>query len=120
MARGLYETEAVFRSQVDHCSALLRGALGLDLRTILYPLDSREEADRRLSQTGFTQPALFVIEYALAKLWESWGIRPEAMLGHSVGEFAAACLAQVMTLEEALSVIATPGPFMHALPPGAP
>ena len=56
---------------------LLRDALGLDLRTILYPPpDSREEADRRLSQTGFTQPALFVIEYALAKLWDSWGIRP--------------------------------------------
>ncbi len=118
MGRGLYETEAVFKAHVDQCCELLAGPLGLDLRTILFPSGDREEADRQLAQTATTQPALFVIEYALAKLWESWGIRPDAMLGHSIGEFAAACLAGVMSLEDALSAVATRGRLMQALPAG--
>lgn len=120
MGRDLYETEAVFRTQVDLCSELLRKPLGLDLRTILYPhQDELAAASQQLGQTGITQPALFVTEYALAKLWLSWGIQPQAMIGHSIGEFVAACLAGVLSLEDALSAVATRGRLMQALPGGA-
>jgi len=89
------------------------------LRTILYPVaDKIEEAKQQLTQTAITQPALFVIEYALAKLWMSWGVRPEVMIGHSVGEYVAACLAGVFSLEDALVLIAARGRMMQKLPGG--
>ena len=119
MARGLYEGEPAFRQHFDECERLLRPHLGLDLRSVVYP-DGGTEADAatRLEQTRLAQPALFAVEYALARLWESWGVRPAAMLGHSVGEYVAACVAGVMTLEEAAGLVAARGRLMQRLPGG--
>jgi len=119
MGAGLYRREPSFRKHVDHCSDLLVPHLGLDLRAALYPDEkrAREGADR-LRQTFIAQPALFVIEYALAQLWMEWGIRPAAMIGHSIGEYVAACLARVFTLEDGLQLVAARGRLMQSLPEG--
>ena len=120
MGRRLYESDATFREHVDHCCEILQPHLGFDLRTVLYPADGQTEAaENRLVQTAITQPALFVTEYALAQLWSQWGVRPAAMIGHSLGEYVAACLAGVFSLEEALALVATRGRLMQALPAGA-
>ena len=118
MARGLYRDEASFRADVDECCAALAPHLGRDLRQLLHAEDGSADA-ALLKETQFTQPALFVIEYALARLWTAWGIRPAAMLGHSVGEYVAACLAGVFSLEDALALVAARGRLMQALPAGA-
>jgi acyl transferase domain-containing protein len=120
MGRGLYESETTFRDVVDRCCEMLKQPLQLDLRTVLYPaLDDEAEATRTLGQTAITQPALFVIEYAMAMLWMSFGVVPAAMLGHSVGEYVAACLAGVFSLEDALMLIAERGRLVQSLPGGA-
>jgi acyl transferase domain-containing protein/acyl carrier protein len=120
MGRGLYEEEAVFREALDGGCELLRGPLGLDLRDVLYPREGdHEAAAEQLQQTRLTQPALFVIEYALARLWASWGLEPTAMIGHSVGEYVAAHLAGVFSLEDALALVAERGRLMQAVPCGA-
>jgi acyl transferase domain-containing protein len=120
MGRGLYETEATFREQVDLCAELLQTHLGLDIRDVLYPSsENAAQAAEQLKQTHITQPALFVIEYALAKLWMEWGVRPSAMIGHSIGEYAAACIAGIFSLEDALMLVATRGRLMQQSPPGA-
>src|SRR5262249_3577594 len=94
LGRDLYEGERAYREALDECAERLRPALGLDLRTLLHPAaEEREEAAGLLERTEMAQPALFAVEYALAKLWMSWGIQPRAMAGHSVGEYVAACLA---------------------------
>ncbi len=99
MGAELYRTEQTFRAEVDHCAELLKPILRTDIRTVMFPAAGAEkEADKLLLQTRFTQPALFVIEYALAKLWMSWGVKPAAMIGHSVGEYVAGCLAGVISL----------------------
>jgi len=123
MALDLYQTEPIFCKQVDVCSELLQPHLGFDLREALYP-DARrlyvnEDATRQLNKTMVTQPALFVIEYALAQLWMSWGVCPRAMIGHSIGEYVAACLAGVFSLEDALALVAARGRLMQALPSGS-
>ena len=128
MAREIYQTETVFREQVDYCSEMLKPQLGLDLRHILYPNEKKiDEASKQLQQTAmshdkllriYAQPAIFVIEYALAKLWLSWGINPVAAIGHSIGEYVAATLAGVFSLEDALSLVAARGQMMQQLPPG--
>lgn len=120
MGRELYLAEPAFRKRVDRCSEILKPHLGLDLRDVLYPAEEQlEKAARLLDQTAVTQPALFVIEYALAQLWIDWGVRPRAMIGHSVGEYVAACLADVLTVEDALALVATRGRLMGDLPAGA-
>jgi amino acid adenylation domain-containing protein len=120
MGLGLYQNEPVFCGQVDRCCELLQQQLGLDLRAVLYPEpENVEAAMEQLRQTAITQPALFVIEYALAKLWLSWGVVPEAMIGHSLGEYVAACLAEVFPLEDALKLVAARGQLMQQLPRGA-
>jgi amino acid adenylation domain-containing protein len=119
MARGLYEAEASFRSTVDACAKSLHPYLGLDLRTLIFPdEEATEEATSRLHQTALAQPALFVIEYALARLFMSWGVQPRAMIGHSIGEYVAACLAGVLSEEDALSLVAARGKLMQDLPAG--
>jgi non-ribosomal peptide synthase protein (TIGR01720 family) len=119
MGAELYRTEAVFRRHLDECCDAFRIHLGLDLRDLLYPAaDRTEEAARQLDQTQFTQPAMFAFEYALAKLWISWGIRPQAMIGHSIGEYTAACLAGVFTLEDAVALVARRGRLMGQMPGG--
>jgi non-ribosomal peptide synthase protein (TIGR01720 family) len=120
MGLELYQHETTFREQVDRCAELLKPHLGLDLRTVLYPDQEQiEEAARQLDQTAMTQPALFVIEYALAQLWMEWGIRPRAMIGHSIGEYVAACLAGVFSLEDGLALVAARGRLMQQQPGGA-
>lgn len=119
MGKGLYESEEVFRSEMDRCAEALKPHLGLDLRDLLYPDAGKEkEAEEMLTQTRYTQPALFVAEYAMAKQWMAWGLEPEAMLGHSVGEYVAATLAGVMELEDALKLIAARGRLIQELPGG--
>jgi acyl transferase domain-containing protein/acyl-CoA synthetase (AMP-forming)/AMP-acid ligase II/acyl carrier protein len=120
MGLELYRGEAAFREQIDVCAEILKPLLGLDLRDVLYPDENRiEEAMHRLTQTSMTQPALFSIEYALAKLLAEWGIRPRAMIGHSIGEYVAACIAGVFSLEDALEVVAMRGRLIQELPGGA-
>ena len=120
MGAELYEVERTFREQIDLCSELLQPHLGCDLRSLLYPSqENAEEAGERLKQTVFTQPALFVVEYALARLWMSWGVRPRAMIGHSIGEYVCACIAGVLTLEDALTLVAARGRLMQSVPRGA-
>ena len=119
MGRGLYETEAVFREQVDRSAEALRPHLGLDLREVLFAPDADPaEAAERLKQTAMAQPALFVVEYAMARLWMEWGLTPAALVGHSVGEYTAACLASVLSLEDALALVAARGRMMQSLPAG--
>ncbi len=119
MGAELYRTEPVFRAEIDRCAELLQARLGVDLRTVLYPPEGEEAAaTARLNQTELTQPALFVFGYALARLWQSWGIQPAAMLGHSVGEYVAACLAGVFSLEDALMLVAERARLVQAQPGG--
>ncbi len=120
MGAELYRTEPVFRAVVDQCSELLEPVLGLDLRHSLYPAKGQESVSQELlAQTRVTQPALFVTEYALARLWMSWGVRPAAMIGHSVGEYVAACLAGVLHLEQAVLLVAQRAHLVQGLPRGA-
>ncbi|HEX8558938.1 MAG TPA: beta-ketoacyl synthase N-terminal-like domain-containing protein [Pyrinomonadaceae bacterium] len=147
MALGLYQSEPKFREQFDLCCELLRPHLGVDLREVIYPAGVGRDADaaastappqgldlrkllsprseqpdehtRRLNQTALTQPAVFVVEYALAQLWLEWGVRPEAMIGYSVGEYVAACLSGVLSLEDALRLVAHRARLIDGLPAGA-
>ncbi|KYF70741.1 SDR family NAD(P)-dependent oxidoreductase [Sorangium cellulosum] len=120
MGRDLYESEPVFRAEVDGCAQRLERHLGTDIRALLFPAPAdAEEAAKRLDRTSMTQPALFVVEYALARLWMAWGVTPDAMLGHSVGEYVAACLAGCLSLDDALSLVAARGRLMEATPDGA-
>ena len=119
MGRGLYESEPVFKSTIDFCADYLRELIGVDLRTVLFPSEASSAAAELLNQTRLTQPALFVLEYAVAKLWSSWGIVPSSMIGHSVGEFAAACIAGVFSLEAGLQIIAERGRLIQSMPAGS-
>ncbi|MEG4499157.1 beta-ketoacyl synthase N-terminal-like domain-containing protein [Microcoleus sp. F10-C6] len=120
MSLELYQVEPTFREQIDLCSEILKPHLGIDLRDVLYPTEAQAEAaTNQLKQTAITQPALFAIEYALAKLWMSWGVHPKAMIGHSIGEYVAACLAGVFSLEDGLSLVAARGKLMQQLPSGS-
>jgi amino acid adenylation domain-containing protein len=144
MARGLYAAEPVFRADVDRSCEMLKRTLGIDLREALYPegadqpgsepdaapgLDLRrllgrrpevsDEASRRLDRTIFAQPAMFVVEHALARLWLDWGVNPKAMIGYSLGEYTAACIAGVLGHEEALWLVAERARLIEELPAGA-
>jgi acyl transferase domain-containing protein len=120
MGSELYRTEPIFREQVDRCFDILQSRLSLDIRQIVYPDEvGAEETARRLNQTSIALPALFVVEYALAKLWMAWGIQPAAMVGHSSGEYVAACLAGVFSLEEALVLVAVRGQLMQSVSGGS-
>ena len=142
MAHGLYETWETFRDEVDRCANILEPYLGVDIRELIYPkseswkkkggtkgIDVKKMLGRHadapmdpdtttLNATLFAQPALFTIEYALGRLWQSWGVTPDAMIGHSMGEYVAACLAGVLSLEDALRLIAVRARLVSALPQG--
>ncbi|HSL83074.1 MAG TPA: type I polyketide synthase, partial [Thermoanaerobaculia bacterium] len=118
MGAGLYRSEPTFRAQVDLCAEILDGALGRDLREVLFG-EETAAGEAELAQTALAQPALFTVEYALARLWMEWGAVPRAMLGHSIGEYVAACLAGVLTLEDALRLVAARGRLMQELPAGS-
>ncbi len=113
MGRELYETQPVFRATLDRCAELLRDRLEKPLLAVLW---GEEALAPCLNETAYTQPALFAVEYALAALWQSWGIVPAMVLGHSVGEYVAACVAGVFSLEDGLRLIAERARLMQALP----
>ena len=115
MAAELYQTSPVFRDVIDRCDAILGERDGRTLRGVLF--DPPGESPL-LHQTNWTQPALFALEYGLTELWRSWGVSPAAVIGHSVGEYVAACAAGVFDLETGLRLIAERGALMHRLPPG--
>jgi 8-amino-7-oxononanoate synthase len=116
MGRQLYETQPVFRNALDRCNEILQPHLTTSLLEILYPQTADVAVQAQLNQTGYTQPALFALEYALYQLWTSWGIKPATVVGHSVGEYVAACVAGVFSLEDGLMLIAARGRLMQALP----
>ena len=141
MGRGLYETWPVFRDEMDRCAAILEPHLGLDIRSLIYPqgriapkpsaagIDLKKMLARdraaasdpdavRLDQTHYSQPALFCVEFATARLWLSLGLAPDAIVGHSMGEYVAACISGVLSLEDALKLIAVRAKLVAALPPG--
>ncbi|HLP47747.1 MAG TPA: condensation domain-containing protein [Candidatus Kapabacteria bacterium] len=122
MGLGLYETEPLFREQIDRCFKVLNSIMGNDIKEVLYSSENKSEQNAectdKINQTEFAQPLLFIFEYALAKLLMSWGIMPYAMIGHSIGEYAAACLSGVFSLEDALTVVAFRGKLMQQLPGG--
>jgi acyl transferase domain-containing protein/SAM-dependent methyltransferase/acyl carrier protein len=120
MAAGLYRNEPVARRAIDRCARILEKEIGIDLRKLIFPAARRRaRAAEELRDTKWAQPALFVVGYALAELWRSWGIQPAALVGHSVGEYVAATLAGVMSLEDALKLIACRGQLISALPRGS-
>ncbi|MGD1807095.1 type I polyketide synthase [Dapis sp. BLCC M126] len=132
MGRELFDTQPIFRKILERCDEILRPYLDKPLLEVLYPplreiqkskvksqkYDSTDESRGlyTLDETAYTQPALFAIEYALAELWKSWGIEPDIVMGHSVGEYVAACVAGVFSLEDGLKLIAERGRLMQALP----
>ena len=113
MGRGLYETDPVFRQALDECDRLARPHMDRRLIDIVLGADGDV-----VDQTTYTQPALFALEYALAQTWRSWGVEPTAVMGHSVGEYVAACIAGMLSLEDAMRLIAKRGRLMGALPRG--
>jgi acyl transferase domain-containing protein/acyl carrier protein len=115
MGRALYESCPPFRQALDRCAQGLAAQLDRPLTALLYP---EAGAESRLDETRYTQPALFALEYALAETWRAWGVTPALVLGHSVGEYAAACVAGVLSLDDALAAIAARGRLMQALPAG--
>ncbi len=149
MAAGLYASEPLFREQIDACARLLLPHLGVDIRPVIFeesggestedthgsgqtdaPLrtgnqapdadnSQRKAQHSTLTETQYAQPALFAVEYALARLLIAWGLAPEALIGHSVGEYVAACLAGVLSLPDALALVALRGRLVQAMPPGA-
>lgn len=121
MGRQLYETEEVFRRAVDECASLLVPRLNLDVRALLYPAPDKKEENQNRGFSGgaISLAVLFVVEYALAQLLMAWGLFPGAMIGNSLGEYVAACLANVFSLEDALRVVVFRGHLLDGLPKGS-
>jgi acyl transferase domain-containing protein len=121
MGRELYETEDVFRAAVDRCAECLKNHLGLDIRSVVYSEgpEATAKAQQQINETRVTQPVIFTLEYGLACLWISWGIKPSLLIGHSVGEYVAAVVAQVFSLEDALGILASRAKLMQDLPGGS-
>ncbi|MEM6714347.1 MAG: SDR family NAD(P)-dependent oxidoreductase, partial [Cyanobacteria bacterium P01_C01_bin.147] len=123
MGRELYDTEPVFRQTLDRCAEIL-ATVGIDLLATLYPdgesasVGESERSNSLIHKTAYTQPALFALEYSLAQLWLSWGMVPDGVMGHSIGEYVAACVAGVFSLEAGLQLVAARGRLMQALPAG--
>ncbi|BDC50579.1 hypothetical protein F183_A28950 [Bryobacterales bacterium F-183] len=115
MMSSLYESEAVVRRFVDQGDEILRPRLGRSLRDLMFETEDTGDLD----QTIYAQPAIFLTQVALSQLWKSWGVKPMGFAGHSIGEFAAACLAEVFTFEDALNFVAARGALMQELPRGA-
>jgi myxalamid-type polyketide synthase MxaB len=115
MGKGLFDSQPVFRATLQRCDELLRPLLDRSLLSVLYP---EEGTSSPLDETAYTQPALFALEYSLAQQWRAWGVEPAAVLGHSLGEYVAACVAGVLALEDALRLVARRARLMQQLPTG--
>jgi malonyl CoA-acyl carrier protein transacylase len=118
MGWELYQTQPIFREALEQCDRILQPYLKIPLLEVLYPPTEVGEQSCLLNETAYTQPALFALEYALVQLWKSWGIEPDVVMGHSVGEYVAATVAGVFSLEDGLKLIATRGRLMQQLPAG--
>jgi len=123
MGEQLYKTQPIFKKTLDHCASILQSYLDQPLLDLVFKHDDRRGDSRipptdTINQTQFTQPAIFAIEYSLAQLWMSWGIKPDYVIGHSIGEYVAAAIAGVFSLEDGLKLVATRGKLMQSLPPG--
>ena len=116
MGRGLYDAHPLFRKLLDQCDEILRPHLERPLLSVLYPEHLEAGAEAPLHDTAYTQPALFALEYALASLWMSWGVKPSVLIGHSLGEYVAACIAGVFSLEDGLKLVAERSRLMQSLP----
>lgn len=137
MGRDLYQTQAVFQHAIDECADILRDCIALDIKGVLYPGEGRDPAapgtldlrrmlgrarspaEEGLRDTRHAHPALFIVEYALAQLWQHWGVRPDAMIGYSLGEYVAACVAGVLTLPDALYLVTQRAALIEQLPAGS-
>ncbi len=113
MGKDLYETAPVYREILDLCDSLFAPLIGRSIRDLMH-----NGSEEELARTIYTQPAIFSLEYSLAQLWRSWGISPSAVLGHSIGELVAACISGILSLEDAVTLVAHRGRLMNALPPG--
>ena len=120
MGQGLYDTEPIYRATVDECLRLLTGVIDYDLKALLLPATpaDRDAAAKALERPSRTLPALFVTQYAQARLWQAWGVEPDALVGHSMGENTAACLAGVFSLHDALGLVALRGRLFERIPSG--
>ncbi|MCX8231780.1 MAG: type I polyketide synthase, partial [Alphaproteobacteria bacterium] len=118
MGERLYTAEPVFRQALDHCESIFQGLRQTSLRSVIFKSKGNHADLENLDETGWTQPALFALEYALARLWQHWGIMPAAVVGHSVGEFVAATVAGVFSVEDGLRLVEARGRLMQALPTG--
>jgi acyl transferase domain-containing protein/ubiquinone/menaquinone biosynthesis C-methylase UbiE/acyl carrier protein len=118
MGRELFETQSVFRRELERCAEILRPLLDRPILELLFGEKDEDQSLPLLDETQYSQPALFALEYALATMWRSWGVEPAAVLGHSVGEYVAACLAGIFSLEDGLRLIAERGRLMGTLPRG--
>jgi non-ribosomal peptide synthase protein (TIGR01720 family) len=120
MARDLYEQEPLFKQTLDSCAALFKRKMDLNLIDLIYPDDARIEQNTAILQRPKNFfAALFAVEYSLAKLWMSWGVKPDAMIGHSMGEYTAACIAEVFTLEQAVDLICFRGSLFEKIEKGS-
>lgn len=119
MGKGLYSSDRIFKTVFDECSDILDKLMSMDLRGLLFSKENALENSIKISQTNITQPLLFSFEYALVKMWESIGITPSALIGHSIGEYVAACISGVFTLEEALYIVNERGSLMYSQPAGS-
>ena len=115
MTRGIYEQEPLFAEVVDQCAEAIQPLLKADIRDVLFG----DACSKQLNQTEFTQPILFTLEYALGQLWKSWGIEPDALIGHSVGEYVAACLAGVFEYDGAIRLLVARARLAQGMPTGA-
>lgn len=119
MGYGVYEADPDFRRHVDRCCDLLEPLIGVDLRTLVYAPEGSPEADQAFQYAYYLQPAVFTLQYALAKTLMGWGVAPDALVGHSIGEYTAACIADMLSLEDALTLIVTRSKAMEAAGEGA-
>ncbi len=119
MSKHLYESEELYRNEVNKCVEIANKFINSDIKEIIFSSESSEDVKNRLNDTEITQPALFIVEYCLAKLWQSWGVMPDYMIGHSIGEYVAACISNVINLEDAIKLVCARGRLMNSLPRGS-
>ncbi len=119
MGYELYKDQEIYRNAIDECAIILEPFLKTDIRKVIFPESQNQKTEDQLKNTYYTQPAIFITEYALTKLWLSWGIQPTIFVGHSIGEFVAAHFAGVISLDDALKLVATRGKLVSQLPGGS-